>query len=75
MDESAISDWINRWLDAVASGDATMSQRAMTAIESHGGLESVVEAAKSKGVHLVQLTDHKGKLLVAASCDPFVTLC
>ena len=67
--------WIARWLDAVASGEATMSQRAMTSIVSHGGIEAVVAEAKARGVHLVALTDDHGKQLVAASREPFRTLC
>ena len=42
---------------------------------AHGGLDAVIKAARAKGVHLVQLTDDKGDVLVAASRDPFETLC
>jgi hypothetical protein len=68
-------EWIQAWLDAVASGAATMSQRAKTSIESRGGLSFVIEAALAKGVHLVELTDDKGKVLIAASRHPFTALC
>ncbi len=67
--------WIARWLDSVVSGEAAMSQRAMTSIEAHGGIKAVVKMARTRGVHLVKLTDDKGKVLVAASREPFSTLC
>jgi hypothetical protein len=67
--------WICSWLDDVASGKATMSQRAVSAIERRGGLDRVVAAARARGVHLVQLEDDKGKAVVAASLKPFRTLC
>ena len=67
--------WAEAWLDSVASGEATMSQRAMTTIDARGGLDAVIAAATARGVHLVQLTDDKGKVLIAASREPFVTLC
>ena len=68
-------DWLDVWLSAVADGSATMSQRAMTSIEARGGINAAIAVAKAKRVHLVQLTDDKGKLLVAASREPFTTLC
>ncbi len=67
--------WIAQWLDAVAAGSATMSQRARSSIDAHGGIEPVIAAAKARGVHLLQLTDDRGKVLVAASRDAFETLC
>ena len=67
--------WVTRWLDAVRDGTATMSQRTRSSIDAHGGLEAVITSAKAKGVHLVQLTDDKGRLLIAASLKPFKTLC
>ncbi len=69
------SFWADAWLDGVASGAATMSQRALTTIEAKGGLEPVVAAARARGVHLCQLTDDTGKVLIAASQHPFVALC
>lgn len=72
---AADHQWIADWIDAVQSGEATMSQRARSSIDAHGGLDAVIEAARARGVHLVQLTDDKGKLLVAASREPFTTLC
>ena len=71
MDDS----WLGDWLDAVATGAATMSQRALTSVEAHGGLGAAVVAARARGVHLLRLTDDKGKALVAASTTPFETLC
>ena len=69
------AEWIGGWIDAVASGKATMSQRKRSSIDAHGGLAAVVNAARARGVHLVQLTDDKGDLLVAASREPFEPLC
>lgn len=63
------------WLDAVASGEAGMTQRGVRWVAAQGGLEVVVAAAKSRGVHLVRLTDDKGKVLIAASLRPFEALC
>ncbi len=68
-------DWLTIWLDAVASGEATMSQRLVTSVEKHGGLDAAVTAAKARGVHLVRLTDDKGSALLAASIHPFEALC
>ena len=51
-----------------------MSQRKRTAMDAHGGLERVVEAAHAEGVHLVLLTDDHGDELVAASLQPFRVL-
>jgi molybdopterin-guanine dinucleotide biosynthesis protein len=69
------SDWIDRWIADVASGKATMSQRALSSVEAHGGLAATVKAARKEGVHLVRLTDDRGKTLIVASTKPFKTLC
>ena len=67
--------WAEKWLDSVANGRSKMSQRSVASIERHGGgLDAVAAAAKSKGVHLVMLTDDKGAQLVAASVHPFKVL-
>ena len=58
------------WLEAVASGRASMSQRGVRWVEAQGGLNIVVAAAKARGVHLVRLTDDAGKVLIAASLHP-----
>lgn len=71
MSEQAFEEWVN----AVASGSATMSQRNIRWVEAHGGMDKLVEAAKQRGVHLVRLTDDKGNELLAASQKPFQTLC
>ena len=71
----AENGWLAKWLDAVQQGSATMSQRARTAIDRHGGLPAAIAAAEARDVHLVELTDDKGKLLVAASRHPFRSLC
>ena len=67
--------WMAKWLDAVQAGTATMSQRRRSSIDSNGGIEEAVAAARQRGVHLAELTDDKGNLLVAASLHPFRTLC
>jgi hypothetical protein len=71
----ADSDWLDEWLAGVADGRSTMSQRALSSIERHGGLAAAVAAAEAHKVHLVQLTDDKGRALVAASRHPFTALC
>jgi hypothetical protein len=68
-------DWLASWLDAVAVGSASMSQRAASSIEKHGGLAAAKAAARKRSVHLVKLVDDKGIELVAASLHPFETLC
>lgn len=68
--------WTSDWLDAVADGSNTMSQRKLSSIEKRGGgMEAVKAAAKKKGVHLVLLEDDKGNELVAASMKPFKVVC
>ena len=70
------TEWAAEWLEAVASGSATMSQRKLTSIETRGGgLETVKEIAAEKGVHLLLVEDDKGEQLVAASTKPFTVLC
>ena len=71
MNEQAFEDWVN----SVATGDATMSQRNFKWVEANGGLSKLVQTAKARGVHLVQLTDDQGNELIAASQEPFNTLC
>ena len=73
-DESA--RWIAAWLDAVAAGENTMSQRKLTSIKKNGGgLEAAKAAAKEKSVHLLLLGDDKGNELVAASLKPSKVVC
>ena len=71
MNEQALDDWVA----SVAAGEAKMSQRNLKWVEANGGSNKLVEVAKRRGVHLVQLTDDKGNELLAASKDPFRTLC
>ena len=68
-------DDLNGWLSSIVSREATMSQRGVRWVEQQGGLDAVVAAAKTRGVHLVQLKDDHGKTLIAASMHPFTTLC
>jgi len=63
------------WLNAVASGSNTMSQRNLASIEKMGGMAVVKALAEEKGVHLLLLEDDKGNELVAASTKPFKVVC
>ena len=68
--------WAAAWLDTVADGSNTMSQRKLTSVERLGGGIAAVKAiAKQKGVHLLLLEDDKGNELVAASTRPFKVVC
>lgn len=71
MEKNACIDW----MDSVAARDGTMSQRNIKWVEANGGLEKLVQAAKARRIHLVQLTDDKGNNLIAASRKPFTSLC
>ena len=68
--------WAADWLDGVADGSKTMSQRKLSLVEAKdGGLAKLRREARSRGVHLLVLTDDKGNELVAASIHPFKVLC
>ena len=67
--------WAADWLDRVADGSNPMSQRKLSSIEAHGGLDCVKALAQQKGVHLLRLEDDKGNELVAASTKPFEVVC
>lgn len=69
------AQWAADWLDAVADGSRTMSQRKLSSIEKRGGLEAVKALAEQRGVHLLLLEDDKGDELVAASTKPFAVVC
>jgi hypothetical protein len=70
------SQWTADWLDSVANGSNTMSQRKLSSIERRGGgIEAVRVIAERKGVHLLLLEDDKGNELVAASIKPFKVVC
>ena len=82
MNKPAQTDtqWAADWLDQVADGTKadgtnTMSQRKLSSVEAHGGLEAVKALARQKGVHLLRLEDDKGNELVAASTKPFEVIC
>lgn len=63
------------WLDAVADGYAGVSQRAVSAIDRHGGIDAAILAARSRNIHLVEMIDDSGKRLIAASRRPIRALC
>ncbi len=68
--------WAERWLDSVADGSNTMSQRKLSSIDKQGGgLAEVEKIARAKGVHLLLINDDKGVDLVAASVKPFKVVC
>ena len=70
------AQWATEWLDGVADGSNTMSQRKLTSVEKKGGgLAAVKAVAKEKGVHLLLVEDDKGNELVAASAKPFKVVC
>ena len=68
--------WAEGWLDSVAGGLNTMSQRKLSVIDKHeGGLDAVKELAIQKGVHLLLVTDDEGNEIIAASVNPFRVIC
>ena len=68
------SEWAESWLEDVAQGKLSMSQRKLSRIEERCGIDELKRMATSRGVHLLQLTDDKGVVLVAASMHPFTVL-
>ncbi len=70
------TQWASDWLDAVADGSNTMSQRKRSIVDKRGGgLKTVQKLAEQRGVHLLLLEDDKGNALVAASTKPFEVIC
>ena len=68
--------WSEKWLQQVADGSLTMSQRKLSSVEARGGgIDLVRQVARQKNVHLVILEDDKGNELVAASTKPFRVVC
>lgn len=67
--------WAEDWLNGVADGSNSMSQRKLSVIEKRGGLDAVKKIAEQKGVHLLLIEDDKGSELVAASTKPFKIVC
>ena len=63
------------WIESVRTRMHSMSQRKLTVVESWpGGVDVLVDEAKAHGVHLLQLTDDRGEVLIAASSAPFKVL-
>ena len=72
----AVSQWTTDWLNGVADGTSTMSQRTLASIEKRGGgLAAVKAQAEARGVHLLLVQDDRGHELVAASRKPFQVVC
>lgn len=68
--------WAAEWLDSVAAGFATMSQRKLSSVERRGGgIEAVRAIAAQEGLHLLLLEEDKGNEPVAASTKPFRVVC
>lgn len=65
---------ITEWLDGVADGYNTMSQRKLTSVKKKA-IAAVKAIAEQKGVHLLLVEDDKGNELVAASTKPFKVVC
>lgn len=60
--------WAAEWLDGVADGVSTMSQRKLSSVETRGGgLEAVKALARLRGVHLLLLEDDGGSELAVFS--------
>ena len=76
MSSESAEKWAADWLDAVADGSNTMSQRKLSSVVKRGGgIGAVKQIAARKGVHLLLLEDDKGNELVAASTKPFEVIC
>ena len=70
-----IDDWATAWLTAVANGTLTMSQRTLSSVIAHGGVEHAIAVAQSLGVHLATVADDRGAELVIASVHSLHVLC
>ena len=67
--------WCDAWMSKVASEPASMTQRKVDSVKAKGGgVVMLKRSAKAHGVHLVQLTDDRGVVLIAASGKPFKVL-
>jgi hypothetical protein len=71
----ATGGWAEAWLLRVADGSLTMSQRKLSSVEAHGGVEAACAAATRRGVHLAIIIDDEGRELVVASIHPIRVLC
>lgn len=64
-----------RWMGDVVDRPGAMTQRKRSVVESWpGGIDALLGEARSRGVHLVELTDDRGTRLIAASIHPFTVL-
>lgn len=69
-------DAVEAWLDSVADGSGTMSQRLLKRLHAApGGIDAVRASAVARGVHLAVFVDERGVELVAASQHPIRVLC
>lgn len=75
QDNQSGTKWAEEWLESIANGASSMSQRKLSSIQKQGGIDTVKQIANQKGVHLVLITDDKGNELVAASVNPFTVIC
>lgn len=68
--------WVAQWLDDVVDGSKTMSRRTVaTVIDKVGSVKALAILARERGVHLLQLEDDRGAVLIAASLKPFKVVC
>jgi hypothetical protein len=75
LKDAATNPWVARWLEMVVAG-AAMTQRSLASIDRFGGgLAAVKKAAKQRGVHLLLVTDDRGRQIVAASRWPLKVIC
>jgi hypothetical protein len=73
---SETADWIEKWLNAVAAGSGTMSQRKLSSFEKRGGgLATAKRLAEQRGLYLLVLEDEEGDEFLVASVKPFRVIC
>jgi hypothetical protein len=69
------ASWAHAWLAQVADGSLTMSQRKLSSLEAHGGVEEARAVAIRLGIHMAVIVDDKGEKLVVASNHPILVIC
>ena len=67
--------WLTRWIEGVLDGERITSVRLRASVEQHGGLGAAIPMAQLMKVHLSELVDDAGRVLVIASRHPVVLLC
>lgn len=68
--------YVEQWLQSVADGTYTMSQRKLSSLKKKGvDVNDLIKKAKACKLHLLSLKDDTGEELIAASKDEFIVLC